>query len=173
MPQHNVVLTAGDHALLERRLARNDGITAALPIRQKLAAAIVVPPPEIAPDIVTLHSRVHFRIDGGPLEERTLVSRHSEEVIGLTLLVWTVRGLALLGLRVGQSVPVRRLDGSYEVISVEAVPYQPEAAGRARRATAATAGPPPAGVTLLGAYRQRRGGYFPRSGGDDPGPSAA
>lgn len=175
-----IVLTTRDHAILCGMLRqRGDGV-AGLPIRHKLATAVVVPQGEVDPDVVTINSRVRFSIDGGPSQERTIVVHHREEVVGMTLLAWTVRGLAMIGMRAGEQARVRRLDGSLEVVTVEAVPYQPEArllALAAGRAAAAAAPPAPAGAgaTLLAAGRPRAGlaSDAPWDDGDDPGPAAA
>lgn len=130
MSRHlSFTLTTTNRAIVEGMLHREGGHTGprAFALRRKLEGCIVVPPSDIAPDIATLSSRVRFRLDEGQPEERALVANHAEEIMGLTLLAWTSRGLALLGMRAGQQARILRLDGTPETIMLLEVLYQPEA----------------------------------------------
>lgn len=115
-------------AMLERRIASGDAILPLL--RQKLEQASVVPVGAVGPGVVTLNSRVIFRINGGPAETRTIVQQENRSLVGLNLPISTMRGLAMLGLSEGHKVSVERADGASETILVERVLYQPEAARR-------------------------------------------
>lgn len=97
-------------------------------LREKLAAAAIVPEHAMPPDVVTLYSRVRYRIDALPPATRILIHDSAHEVIGATLAVASPRGLALLGLASNQTATLAGSDGAVETICVEAVLYQPEAA---------------------------------------------
>ena len=64
------ILTAPDHAVIESLLYCEGGHAGprSFALRRKLADAVIVQPDNVAPHIMTLHSRVRFRIDGGPPE---------------------------------------------------------------------------------------------------------
>lgn len=164
------VLTSKDFALIESLLLdANDVFSGlALAIRRKLLNATLVFPEDIEPSVVTMDSRVRYRV-GGLVEERTLVAGTGSEADDGTCVLGSSRGLALLGASVGQSVQALRHDGSIEILLIEAVLYQPEA----HRQTAAAV-PPPAKVSSLATYR-RRGSVAmqPTPDDDDPGPRAA
>jgi regulator of nucleoside diphosphate kinase len=169
--------------MLERRIASEDRI---LPLLKcKLANASVVVVDSIEADVATLNSRVVFRINGAPAETRTLVQNDVRGTVGTDLPVTTLRGLALLGLKEGQSAMVELATGETQLIRLEKVLYQPEAARRrfapkpaSKQASVPPAGRPalrlvhsaPADVTPLGERPEirHRGPYD-----DDPGPSAA
>jgi regulator of nucleoside diphosphate kinase len=176
---HSITLTTIDRSIVEGMLHCEGGHTGprAFALRRKLEGAMVVPPGEIAVDIATLSSRVKFRIDDGDPEERTLVASHAEEILGLTLLAWTSRGLALLGMSAGQQARILRLDGTPEVIALEAVLYQPESHQPAKAIRAVDNNRPPGqnrGSTPVLAHRLRRQPpVLLEPDGDGDGPSAA
>ena len=167
--------------MLERRIASGEAI---LPLLKcKVANASVVLVDSIEPNVATLNSRVMFRINGGQAETRTLVQSDVRDMVGVAMPITTMRGLALLGLAEGQSVLIERSTGMTDLILLEKVLYQPEAARRqfAPKRHVATTTPShrpalrlvhsaPANVTPLGERSEirQRGPY-----NDDPGPSAA
>lgn len=166
-----VVLTSRDFALIEN-LAQQWGEPfpgAAEIVRRKLAAATLVFPADVPADVVTLNSRVRFSANSGLADERVLVAGPSEEIYGLTLLLASPRGLALIGAAVGQTIGARRRDGSTEQLFIEALPYQPERK-RAR---------PALSLVSDNGQRKERGAALQvvtmaRAGDDnDPGPGAA
>jgi len=97
-------------------------------LRRKLSMASVVLPEDIAPDVATINSRVEYRIDDGRTEACVLVHDGGNASLGLALPISTLRGLALLGLSAGDSVPIERPDGRIETVCLENVAYQPESA---------------------------------------------
>src|SRR5690606_38376352 len=97
-------------------------------LQDKLAVAAIVAEHAMPPDVVTLYSRVRYRIDSLPPATRILIHDPAHEVIGATLAVASPRGLALLGLAPGQAATLAGPDGAVETICVDAVLYQPEAA---------------------------------------------
>lgn len=125
-------LTAKDYVILETLL--EEGILRADPLvpllRRKLNAAKVMFWDGIPPDVVTLYSRIVYQTGRGHSETRIVVHSEESNVVGLTLPLTTQRGLALLGLAAGQTTTAQRPDGSVEIIRLEAVAYQPEAARR-------------------------------------------
>jgi regulator of nucleoside diphosphate kinase len=105
---------ARDLALLDRELARAD----------------VVPSTSIAPDVVTMNSRVRFADDDkGEPREVTLVYPEDASLNTACVSVLSPVGSALLGLKVGQAIEWPFSDGHRERYRVLAVGYQPEAAG--------------------------------------------
>jgi regulator of nucleoside diphosphate kinase len=124
--ENAVTLTAQDFTLLES-LVHNWGEPfpgAGDYIRRKLAAATVVFPEDLPPDVVGLNSRVRFRVGMALAEERTIVGGPSEAVHGMSLKLTSPRALALIGAAVGQTVQARRHDGSTELLVIEAIPHQ-------------------------------------------------
>ncbi|WDR07260.1 nucleoside-diphosphate kinase [Devosia rhodophyticola] len=160
-----VILTSNDFAVLEAMSQQwtEPFVGAADILRRKLSAATVVFPTDIPADIVTLKSRVRFGIGPMHLDERVLVRGPAEEVYGMTMLLASPRGLALIGAAVGQTVAAVRRDGSVEQLHVEAVPYQPEQ----KRA--------PAPIQFVPRHELAKPKWVasPYGGNDDPGPSAA
>jgi len=178
-------LTTKDYTILEVMLERHAGRDETLAglLRRKLAHALVTFRDDIPADVVTLSSRVTYRVDGGPAETRIVAHDDMRGLVGMLLPITHPRGLALLGLAEGQSISLRKEDGSRETLTVQEVVYQPEAArreaaslGQETAEPAQRRGPmlrvvhradsvaqPPARQTVTVGF----------SGFDDPGPSAA
>lgn len=119
-------------ALLTERSGRDDPLLPLL--RRKLSKATILPPHEVPPDLVTLYSRVRYRIGERPATTRILVHTAAHEVVGATLSIMQPRGLALLGLAEGTTAVLPDADGIAEALHIEQVVYQPQAAGRLERA---------------------------------------
>lgn len=163
-------LTAHDHRLCRSMM---DGIQRPAPailslLREKLASARVVATDEIHPLVATLNSRVAFGIDNGPAQTRILVGcPFRNGLVGLTLPVSTLYGLALLGLREGQSVEVGD-GGERRRVTLHRVLYQPEAARHRRQAPAiVTSAPGGAAAIDLARIRAERASR-PAAGRDLP-----
>lgn len=167
-------------AMLERRIASGDVILPLL--RRKLAEAAVVQAGAVKAGVVTLNSRVVFRVNGGEAETRTLVQQENRGLVGLNLPITTPRGLSMLGMSEGQTAAIERPAGGEETILIEKIVYQPEAARRQVAERMHVSGEPakrPAlrlvhsvasDVQPLGeTWRMRQS----RRDDDDPGPSAA
>lgn len=166
-----VSLTSKDYAELEALLSAPQDVFsgAGMFIRRKLRSAILVFPADIDADVVTLGSRVRYRVDGGPAQEHVIVARSGDAARGPALALDCARAIALLGARVGQTLDVPRAGGGFEEIFVEAVPYQPETHG-------ASEAPVQSGtISQFSAYRSQRSSVPQDLDGDDddPGPSAA
>ena len=108
-----IVLTAKDFSILEQMLHSGTGSeqTNGL-VRRKLDDARIVFGSDIDPEIVTLDSRVRYRINGNAPEERTLIVDSNQEVRGMTIQLGTLRGVAMLGMAAGEAVTVPRRDGT-------------------------------------------------------------
>lgn len=176
------VLTEKDFAILEAILMRRQALGDPLAplIECKLAEAIVVASDAIEPGIATLNSRVAFRVDALPVEERTLVRHEGRGAVGRGLPVDTRRGLAILGMAAGRTVQVTRRDGGQETLRLEKILYQPEAARRAEdEATAVPRRNRPSLVLVHDAGSDWQPLGWPGkirqewTGDDDPGPTAA
>jgi len=112
--------------MFNERKGSNDPL---LPLLQhKLETAIVLPSHEIPPEVVTLYSRVRYRIDAQPAVTRIVIHDALHEIMGATVPVSSLRGLALLGLTSGTTTTIRYFGTAKETIHVEAIVYQPEAA---------------------------------------------
>ena len=97
-------------------------------LRDKLSNAIVTFPEDIPPTVVTLNSRISYRVNDGHLENRVIAHNERRGIVGMTLISITEpRGLTLLGLAEGQSAVVWRTPEASETVTVEKVFYQPEA----------------------------------------------
>lgn len=175
-------LTTKDHAILEvmreRNVARDEIISEIL--RRKLSRAIIRFSEDIPADIVTLSSRVTYRIDDGPAETRILAPDNMRGLIGLLLPIGHPRALALIGLAEGQSMAIPRTDGGLETLTAVNVMYQPEAARRERLMQPLTGGPSATSRSrpALKLVHSSEGPTNFRAADDrvepdDPGPSAA
>lgn len=115
-------------------------------LREKLGRAIPVHDDDIDALTVTLNSRVDFSIDGDAPQRRILVgTTFRNGLVGLTLPLATPRGVALLGLRQGQSAIFEEAGRSHR-IAVTRLFYQPEAA---QRGHATPAQPPLNGNSVI------------------------
>lgn len=177
---NHIVLTPKGFALLEgmsQQLGPRRDVLGAM-LARKLEIAQVVPASGIDPDVATLNSRVRFRIGLGPPDERTLVRGASPDAHGATLPVGVPRGLAMLGMRAGQTVAVPKLDGRVERLTLEAVlcqPGRPPAPGdRGQGSPEPMEGALPAPVTSFSAFRAQRARAWSHAGEwDDLPPGAA
>lgn len=174
MSEHQTVfLSTGDYFLLQgfNLPEGDDRDVLATMLRRKLDAAIVTFPADVGSDVITTGCKVRYRIGGVRTEERTLVAGPNDPAGGLALCLTSPRGMALIGMSVGQSVIVPLADGSHETLLVEEV-SRPEASDRAAEGGDSTE--PPTQIlpfTAQQPFRDRASG--PTEHGDDPGPSAA
>jgi|GEM_PF-1609495 len=120
------VMTDRDYAILRGlAMARPAGERGYYDLlRHKLVHSDIVAPDEIEPTIVTMNSQVRYRIGTGRWLEHRLVLGAAREVIGETVSLRSLHGLALLGMRDEQEFAYADEQGP---IAVSAVLYQPEA----------------------------------------------
>jgi regulator of nucleoside diphosphate kinase len=103
---HPTTLTADDHAVLERLMCTFSGSQepiAAL-LRRKLETAVIVHPDASSDDLVTSNRRVRYSVNGAQETEHLLTWDKPEAADATALSLQKPRGLALLGLRKGQSI---------------------------------------------------------------------
>jgi regulator of nucleoside diphosphate kinase len=163
-------LTTKDVSLLECVLDRLDDrpeADAALArlLRHKLATARICFRDDIDPRVVTLNSRVEYRVGNGGTETRVLTLGGEVGLTDIALPISDLRGLALLGLMEGHSIAIETSAGKQDVIHVLRIIHQPEAARLSRQKTEFTV------ITNLAAGMARSRRHEPED--DDPGPRAA
>lgn len=124
-----IIVTEQDVERLVRLLDVLPATQAALAsaLEQELERACVVSPEAVPSDVVTMNSRVVFEDESGKRSEVVLGYPHHAN--GSTISVLAPIGMALLGLRPGQSIEWRMPTGRSRRIRVLEVLYQPEAAG--------------------------------------------
>jgi regulator of nucleoside diphosphate kinase len=132
LDRERCLLTTKDFTILEVMLDRRLPTDATMPplIRRKLDTATVVFREDIPIDVVTLNSRVSYRVGSGEAETRIVSHDELRGLVGFTLPITHPRGLALLGLPEGHSITIPTADGGSETLTVEKILFQPEAAGR-------------------------------------------
>jgi len=117
----SIVVTDRDLALL--RLLRDHAH-----LESELARADVVDARDIAPDVVTMNSRVVFEdANTGKTAEVTIVFPQNADVTRGKISVLAPVGTALLGLSKGDSIVWPFPDGSSRCLRVVEVTFQPEA----------------------------------------------
>ncbi|QKV18556.1 nucleoside-diphosphate kinase [Oricola thermophila] len=182
MRHDKCLLTTKDFAMLESMLDRGPHISdswRAL-LRRKVNSAEIVFRDDVPPDVVTLNSRVRFRVDDGRPEVRVLSHGCTSLPVGLSLPLTSPTGLALLGSRENQVTIIEDDEGRPVRIFVEKVLYQPEAAHREQLEAVERLSP----QSRRSGFKVISGGLSPErsprsgnrlcpGGSDDPGPSAA
>ncbi|KQV99571.1 GreA/GreB family elongation factor [Rhizobacter sp. Root1221] len=123
------LLSELDHVRLSALVRRNP-TAADGPLERLLDGASTVPPCDVPPDIVTMHSQVQVA-DPTTGERSLLILAYPTEADPATgrVSVLSPVGVALLGLRVGETASWTTPDGRHHGARVEAIPYQPEASG--------------------------------------------
>ena len=176
-------LTTKDYTILEVMLERYQGRDATMSaiLQRKVSRALVMFRDDIPPAVVTLSSRVAYRVNDGPAETRIVAHDDMSGLVGMLMPITCPRGLALLGLAEGQSMTIPNPDGRLDTLTVQEVVYQPEAARRERLRLARGAEPRPGEPVLRVVHRSdgledrslNKVTAAAESGFDDPGPSAA
>lgn len=168
-------LTKEDFDILRRMLEEHQDHDEAMTslLRQKLETAQVVCKADMPDNVVTIDSRISFRLGNGMPETRIISRDRSGGSVSYFLPITTMRGLALLGLAEGQTAAISRNSSLVEILQVTAIHYQPERTERLREAEEAIhPGLRHAETSREADHVVGRGRVsFPE--GDDPGPSAA
>lgn len=160
-------ITPRDLDVLQSMLGRMVGDEPlAIALRRKLEQVRIVPAEHLAPDVVTLGSRVRFRIGDAPSQDAIVVSDQLFDSASGHMSLANPRGLAMLGLSVGASVDIA---GEAGPLTIVAVLLQPEAEHKRRG--------PRMGLRVVSS-RDDLGPAAPEPQpphpfDDDPGPSAA
>lgn len=130
-PAFGRTITELDHVRIYKLLQRQ-GTTAAAAaeLSDVIDAAEQVRPQEVAPDVVTMLTRVRVA-DPATGSERTLTLVYPPEAdAGKGFIsVLSPLGTSLLGLRAGETAQWRGVDGKTAGLVVRAIEYQPEASG--------------------------------------------
>ena len=102
-------------------------------LRHKLDNATVVFSDDIKDDVVTLNTRVGYRIGNGQPQTAIITQNQMDGMVGQCLSLCTVRGLGLLGLTETTAISVPKSHATApDRLIVETVLFQPEAARRER-----------------------------------------
>lgn len=127
------VMTELDHVRIYNLLTRQFG-SATAPQAEELGDIIdnadLVRAQEIAPDIVTMYTKLRIA-DAGGANERSITLCYppdADAVQGLISVLSPI-GTSLLGLRVGEVARWRGADGKESSVEVRAIEFQPEASG--------------------------------------------
>lgn len=128
-----IVVTENDYEKLTRFVDRQ---TPAMPrvtqfLAQELDRAELIPSRQVPRDVVTMNSRLLFRTMADGLSRAvTLVYPAEADLRAGRLSILTPVGVALLGLRPGQSMAWEDRTGEIKTLTVQHVLFQPEASGR-------------------------------------------
>lgn len=121
-------ITELDHVRLYNLLQRRGG-AGADSLSELIDAAEQVRPQDIAPDVVTMLSRVRVADAAGAERTLTLVYPPEADASQGFISVLSPMGTSLLGLRVGEAAQWRGPDGKPAELVLRAIEYQPEAHG--------------------------------------------
>ncbi|MFA6954273.1 MAG: nucleoside diphosphate kinase regulator [Thermoanaerobaculia bacterium] len=133
MFEGTICVTAQDKLRLTRLLSETDTTGEDREhlddLRHELSRASVIPAVDIAPDVVTMKSRVRvLDLDDICELEYTIVYPHEADYATGRISVLAPIGTALLGYREGDTVEWQ-VPGGRRRLKIDAVLYQPEAAG--------------------------------------------
>lgn len=117
------VVSTSDHDRLQAVMCTMIGLRTPIAslLRHKLGSALVMFPDDMPPDVVVPGRRVHFTIDGSRTDMRVLTWNSPVRDTGMELSMLVPRGLALLGLRAGQSFSYPTTMRRTELIEVDNV----------------------------------------------------
>lgn len=129
MGQDPALLTMRDGYVLEKMAADWPPLTEEwlTLLRRKLSSRRLTAEGGMPADLATIDARVNFRCASGLSDTRTLCLPGTYVPGGAFLPVTTFYGLALLGLREGQSMAFDRPEGRRDWIVLEKVLFQPTA----------------------------------------------
>ena len=171
-------LTTKDISILMTMLDRCDDQTGAFAalLRQKVHNATVFFRDDIPADVVTLNSRVTYRMNGEVHGPHIVVPSQGDDFPDYALSIHTLTGLSLLGLAEGEAISFEE-EAKRHTVSVQKIEFQPEADLRERemRAIAATMERPTTEQSpQVVLFRPRqKAAVMHVSDDDDPGPFAA
>lgn len=100
-------------------------------LEEELGRAHVISQKDIPNNVVTMNSKVVFYDEAASKEsEVTLVYPSDADLAAGRISILAPVGIALLGLRVGQSIDWKMPNGSVKKLKVQSVTFQPEASGQ-------------------------------------------
>ena len=166
-------LTAGDAnvlmSLLESVNARPSAFSTLL--REKLNHSNIFFRDDIPGDVVTLDTQVLYTINGAVAGPHVLLRDPADGLPSLAISVQTMRGLALLGLGVGETIEILAEGAEPETLSVQSIIFQPEADARSKQRQCNQAELVDHAPQVLNFRPRSKQAGVPYD--DDPGPSAA
>ncbi len=170
-------LTTKDHAILQAMLERHkgphDGFARLL--ERKLRASSIFFRDDIPVGVVTLNTRLTYRVNGQLAGPHLIVQSEGDDLPDYALSIHTMRGLALLGMAQRSTFAIEMGEGMVEELRVEDVLSQPEAEARIRETTRGLAQGNNANRAHNVIRLQRKASASVMWGpdDDDPGPFAA
>lgn len=130
MERPPIVLSRLDHERLDRLLGAERPRVDLDALREELDRARIVEPEQVPANVVTMNSTLRFTDeDSGGESQVTLVYPDRADVAKGHISVLAPVGSALLGLAVGDAIEWPLPNGRTVRLRVQAVTYQPEAAG--------------------------------------------
>ena len=103
-------------------------------LQAELDRADVLEPAEMPADVVTMNSTVRFTmLETGKSSTLTLVYPKDMDGSADKVSIVAPVGIALLGLRVGDALPIPSATGQTITVRVDAIDYQPESSGALHR----------------------------------------
>lgn len=172
-------LTTKDHAILQGMLERHRGPHGPFIqlLGRKLRSSAIYFRDDIPPGVVTLDTRLTYRVNGVLTGPHLIVQDEGDDLPDYALSIRTLRGLALLGLAERATVTVQLGHNVMEELRIEDVLSQPEAELRTRETARGLVQGDSAGRTGNVVSFQRKPALMAYSGSspddDDPGPRAA
>lgn len=128
--ENRIFITDQDYHRLMTLVSQAEGPWAEA-LEEELGRANVISQKEIPNTIVTMNSKVKFMDEStGSESEVTLVYPRNAKLEEGRISILAPVGIALLGLSVGQSIDWKMPNGATKKLKVQAVVYQPEAAGQ-------------------------------------------
>lgn len=128
--ENRIFITDQDYHRLMTLVSQAEGPWAEA-LEEELGRANVISQKEIPNTIVTMNSKVKFVDEStGSESEVTLVYPRDAKLEEGRISILAPVGIALLGLSVGQSIDWKMPNGATKKLKVQAVVYQPEAAGQ-------------------------------------------
>jgi regulator of nucleoside diphosphate kinase len=120
--QQFIAISAHDHDRLQAVMCTMLGARCPFAdlLRRKLYSAVVMSPAHISSDVAIPGRRVRYIVDGERSEVRPLIWDFPGSA-SKALSLLEPRGLALLGLSVGQSISYRAATGRIEFLEIDAV----------------------------------------------------
>ena len=129
-----ILVSSLDLERIEVLLDAHARVPGAQALRDELARAEIVAPEQMPADVVTMNSTVRVAdVDDGNVHELTLVYPRDAGAGADRVSVLAPVGSAILGLRVGQTMQWPMPGGRVRTLRVDAIGYQPEAAGHLHR----------------------------------------
>jgi regulator of nucleoside diphosphate kinase len=132
----HIVISERDAERLESLLAKMppDAFPGKKALEGELDRAEIVDPRDIPPSVVTMNSKIRFRVASSNEEfAMTLVYPKDVDESGGTISVLAPVGSALLGLSQGDEIEWPKPGGGKLKVRIEEILYQPERAGEYHR----------------------------------------